>query len=218
MILDAYENPSEFSQKIHVQKAASFKSLYKIYNEIIPIAIGAITASIVTIIFVQSKVTRSKQELVELQQTGDKKNKLVSMINHEIKNQLGVISNLTGILLIEDEKNQLTDHQRKRIKQIRTTSHQINDLLSDFADINKLDLNKIRISKTTFDIKKYLENAMESLRPFTGEKDVQLCPHLTDTWIISADQKRISQVLDDLVKNAIDFVPESDGGIGFCKT
>ena len=213
VILDAYDNPSEFSQKIHVQKAASFKSLHKVYYEIIPIVIGAITASLATIIFVQSKVTRSKQEIVHLQETGDKKNELVSMINHEIKNPLSVISNLTDILLIEDEKNQLTDHQRKRITQIRTTSHQIDDLLSDFADINKLDLNKIAILKTTFDIKKYLENTMESLRPFTGEKNVQLRLILPDTWEVSADQKRLTQVLANLVKNSIDFVSESDGEI-----
>ena len=135
------------------------------------------------------------------------------MINREIKNPLSVISNLTDILLIEDEKNPLTDHQRKRISQIRATSHQIDDLLSDFADINKLDLNKITISKTTFDIKKYLENAMESVRPFTGEKNVQLRLRLTDTWTLSADQKRLSQVLSNLVKNSIDFVPESNGEI-----
>lgn len=213
VILDAYDDPSEFSQKIHVQKAASFKSLHKIYYEIIPIVIGAITTSTTAVIFIQSKATRSKKEVVHLQETGDKKNELVSMINHEIKNPLSVISNLADILLIDDKKNPLTDHQIKRIKQIRTTSHQINDLLSDFADINKLDLNKISLSKTTFDIKKYLENAIESVRPFTGEKNVQLRLQLSDTWSISADQKRLSQVLSNLVKNSIDFVPELDGQI-----
>ena len=39
VVLDAYDNPSEFSQKIHVQKAAGFKSLHKIYYEIIPIVL-----------------------------------------------------------------------------------------------------------------------------------------------------------------------------------
>ncbi|WP_299292082.1 porin PorA family protein [Nitrosopumilus sp.] len=213
VILDAYDSPTDFSQTIHVQKATSFKSLFNIYYNIIPIIIGVITASIATTLLIQSKVSKSKQEVVELLETGDKKNELVSMINHEIKNPLGVVSNLTDILLMEDEKNPLTDHQRKRIQQIRTTSHQIDDLLSDFADINKIDLNKIHISKTTFDIKKYLENAMESVRPFTGEKNVQLRLRLTDTWTVSADQKRLSQVLSNLVKNSIDFVSESDGEI-----
>ena len=78
--------------------------------------------------------------------------------------------------------------------------------MSDFTEVKKLELDQLSLSKTNVDLKEYLENVVESVRPFTGEKKVRLHLKLKDTWKITCDQKRISQVLSNLIKNSIDFV------------
>ena len=74
-------------------------------------------------------------------------------------------------------------------------------------------MEKLSLSKTEIDLKEYLENVIESVRPFTGEKNIQLHLKLEKTWKITIDQKRISQVISNLIKNAIDFIPENTGKI-----
>lgn len=211
-VLVAWDEPSEFSQKILVQKAQSFKSLHEIYHNVVPAMIIIITASVTIIVSLQSKFKKSKKDFSKLEQTDKQKDEFVSMMGHEIRNPLTPIISMCDILLMEKD-GKLNEEQRKRIEIIQKSSTQINELLADFTEVKKIDLDQISLSKSDIDLKEYLENVIESVRPFTGQKNIELHLDLNDTWKITCDQKRISQVISNLIKNSIDFVPENMGKI-----
>ncbi|MFB5626741.1 MAG: sensor histidine kinase, partial [Nitrosarchaeum sp.] len=149
---------------------------------------------------------------IKLEEKEKLKDELVSMLSHEIKNPLTPILNSCEQLLLEKDGN-LNEKQRKRIEIILKNSNSINELLNDFIELKKFDLNEITLSKTEIDLKEYLENVLESIRPFTGQKNIHLQLKLDNSWKIKCDQKRIAQVISNLVKNAIDFVPAKKGKI-----
>ena len=155
---------------------------------------------------------KMKFEKIQLSEKDKLKDELVSMLSHEIKNPLTPIQAMAKMLLMEKDDS-LSEKQRERIQVILKNSNVLNDLLSDFADIKKLDLEQVQLSKTEIDLREYLENVVESVRPFTGEKNIKFSLELKKSWKIVCDQKRISQVISNLVKNAIDFVPEGNGKI-----
>lgn len=156
-----------------------------------------------------TRLTHEKHQLKEKEKIKDE---LVTMLGHEIKNPLTPIQMISELLLMEKD-GPLTDKQRERVKIILDNSNILSELLTDFLDIKKFHLDQIKLSKTEVDLKEYLENAVESVRPFTEAKNIQFSLNLQKSWKIICDQKRISQVISNLVKNAIDFVPEGRGKI-----
>lgn len=211
-VLVASDSSSEFSQKILIQKAQSLKMLYAIYYEIIPIMIVIITGVVTIMTLFQSKLKKAEKEFLKLEEQEKLKDEFVSMLNHEIRNPLTPIIAMCNLLLLEKDGT-LNDKQRERIQSVLKSGHILKELLSDFADVKKLDLEQIQLSKTEVDLKEYLENVAESVRSFTCEKNIQLTLNLKKSWKIICDQKQISQVISNLVKNSIDFVPEDQGKI-----
>ena len=211
-ILIASDGPSELSQKILIQKVQSLKILHEIYHEIMPVIIMIMTGVVTIMTLFQQKFKKAKKEFLELEEKEKLKDEFVSMLNHEIRNPLTPIIAMCNLLLVEKDGN-LNEKQRERLELILKNGHILKELLSDFADVKKFDLEQGQLSKTEVDLKEYLENVLENVMSFTGKKDIQLSLNLDKSWKISCDQTRISQVISNLVKNAIDFVPKDNGKI-----
>ena len=203
---------SEFTEIILTQYTNAKIETMNFNNIVMPgfLAITLLIIGITWILFTNLKTI--KRESIQLQVVDRQKDELVSMLSHEIKNPLTPIVLICEQLLMEKDGD-LNETQRHKINIILKNGHQINELLTDFTEIKKLDLEKLTLSKTEIDLKEYLENVVESVRPFTGEKNIQLHLKLEKTWKITIDQKRISQVISNLIKNAIDFIPENTGKI-----
>ena len=212
IVLDAWDEPTSFSEITLIKRAKDLKTIYEIYNTVIPSIIIATTAIVLLAVGFQQRNKKSQEKITELKATEKQKDEFVSMLGHEIKNPLTPIMGMCDMLLSEADGS-LTEGQKRRIQTIQNSSKQLNDLLSDLSEVKKIELEKISLSKTELDIREYLENVIESVRPFTGDKNVHIQLEISDTWNIKCDQKRISQVISNLVKNAIDFVPEDNGKI-----
>ncbi|MGY5146920.1 MAG: porin PorA family protein [Candidatus Nitrosopumilus sp. bin_7KS] len=156
-----------------------------------------------------NKIRKDRSQLKEKEKLRDE---LISMVSHEIRNPLTPIISMCDLLLLEKDGN-LNNKQRERIQTILKNSTTLNELLSDFTEIKKLDLNQIPLIKTEIDLKDYLETVLESVRPFAAEKNIKLKLDLEKSWKIICNPKRISQVISNLVKNATDFVPQGKGEI-----
>ena len=203
---------TEFTE--HVFTELTFSQMENLYfnNILMPIFLEIIILVIGFLWILSTYFNKLSRERTQLETKEKLKDEVVSMLSHEIKNPLTPIQMASKLLLMEKDGS-LNEKQRLRIQTILKNSNILSELLSDFSEVKKLDLDQIKLSKTEVDLKKYLENVVESVRPFTGEKNIQFSLDLTKSWVIVCDQKRISQVISNLVKNAIDFVPEGKGMI-----
>ena len=203
---------SEFNEHILVEATISQIENMYFNNVLMPSLILTVILITGLVWILSSYSNRIKQERIQLEQKNKLKDELVSMLSHEIKNPLTPIKNICELLLLEKDGN-LNEKQRERIQAILKNSNVLNELLSDFADVKKIDLEQVPLSKIEVDVKEYLETVLETVRPFAGEKNIKLSLNLKTSWKMNCDQKRISQVISNLVKNAIDFVPQGRGQI-----
>lgn len=206
------KNTSEFTERILIENTISSINNNYFNTVIMPVLFLFVIVTGGLIIMGYSHFKSTKQDKIKLEEKQKLKDELVSMLSHEIKNPLTPIISLCDQLLLEKDGN-LNEKQRQKIQSILKNSKIVNDLLTDFIEVKKFDLEEIALSKTEIDLKEYLENVLESIRPFTGEKNIQLILDLDKSWKVLCDQKRITQVISNLVKNAIDFVPENKGRI-----
>lgn len=203
---------SEFTDQIMVQTTHTQIENFYFHNVLMP-SLFLIVITVTGLVWILSTSLRGvKQEQTQLKEKDKIRDELVSMLSHEIKNPLTPIMSMCNLLLLEKD-GELNEKQRERIHVILKNSTVLNELLSDFSTVKTLDLDKIPLLKIEVDVKNYLETVLESVRPFAAEKNVKLNLNLDKSWKMNCDQKRISQVLSNLVKNATDFVPQGRGEI-----
>ena len=151
-----------------------------------------------------------KNQLKELTKIDEQKDEFAAMVSHELKTPLVPIQLYTEMLL-QGVLGSLDDKQLKALNSIHNNIESLSDLVDDVLDVTKLELGRLALHKKQIDLKDLLPKNIESLSMFAKEKSVGLKLDLKTSEKMFCDPKRINQVISNLIKNSIDFVPESKG-------
>jgi two-component system sensor histidine kinase VicK len=158
----------------------------------------------------EKELKKTNRELIE---TENKKEEFISMIAHELRSPLVPIKGYAEMLLISKKMGQLTDIQKKALQSIYRNVKKQESLVEDILDVYKLDLGKIILTKQKVSILNMFTNVLNDLKSILEEKQISIITEINTKSIVYCDQKRIEQVLSNLIKNSIDFVPEKNGKI-----
>ena len=144
------------------------------------------------------------------------KNEFISMISHELRTPLVPIKGYTEMLLNPKLLGELNEKQLKAIQSIYRNVKKQESLVEDILDSTKLDLGQLNLLKKDVIIPDLFANVIKDIKFMADEKHVDILIDI-DTNIeknkVYCDEKRIEQVLSNLIKNSIDFVPPKGGKI-----
>jgi len=154
--------------------------------------------------------SRIKKQLKKLTKIDEQKDEFAAMVSHELKTPLVPIQLYTEMLL-KQVFGPLDEKQTKALQAIHNNVESLSELVDDVLDVTKLELGRLALNKKQVDMKDLVDKNIESLSAFAEEKKVSLKSDLKFTGKIFCDPKRINQILSNLIKNAIDFVPENNG-------
>jgi len=153
-----------------------------------------------------------KEKTEEAKETDISKDEFLSMITHELKTPLVPIQGYVDMLLGE-HLGSLNEKQKDRLKIIKTSSEALLRIISDLLDAQKLELGKLVVKKEKQNIKDTIDVAVQSLQPRATENNIIIKQHLDKKILVSHDRERITQVLTNLLKNALDVVNLDTGVI-----
>jgi len=151
-----------------------------------------------------------QNQIKELTKIDEQKDEFAAMVSHELKTPIVPIQLYTEMLL-KGVLGSLDDKQIKALHSIHTNIKSLNELVDDVLDVTKLELGRLALDKKQIDIKNLLTKSIESLKIFTEEKKIVIELDLNASGKIFCDPKRINQILANLIKNSIDFVPKDSG-------
>ena len=119
------------------------------------------------------------------------------------------------MLLKTNSLGVLNAKQKKAMHRVVRNVEKLEALVGDVLDVYKLDLGKLTLSKYDVDIAELINRTILDLTPITIEKQIELKSDIRTTKedSVFCDPKRIEQVLSNLVKNSVDFVPDKGGRI-----
>ncbi len=153
-----------------------------------------------------------KQKTEEAKETDIAKDEFLSMITHELKTPLVPIQGYVDMLLGE-HLGSLNEKQKDRLKIIKTSAESLLRIISDILDAQKLELGKLVVKKEKQNIKDTIDVAVQALQPRATENNITIKQHLDKDILLSHDRERITQVLTNLLKNALDVVNPDTGVI-----
>ncbi len=155
----------------------------------------------------------SIQQMVdEIKKSGKQKEEFSSMIAHELKTPLTPIQGYADLLLSE-KSGQLNEEQKRQIKLIKENARSLFRLISDFADVQKMDLKVLKLNKTKIHLVDAVNDSIVNMRQEIEKSNITLTTLLEERITCFCDKQRISQVINNLLTNSMDFCPKTNGKI-----
>ena len=132
----------------------------------------------------------------------------LSTVTHELRTPLYAVTGLTNMLLDENPKPEQIQH----LKSLKFSGEYLLTFINDILQINKIEANKVELDPEQFNLKTKVENVISALDNSAKNNNTQLHfnyeENLPETFI--ADQLKISQILINLIGNAIKFTKDGD--------
>ena len=152
---------------------------------------------------------------VEMQSAKEKAEKaslakaqFLSTITHELRTPLYAVTGLTHLLLEEDPK----EEQKEHLNSLKFSGEYLLSLINNILDLNKLEANKVEIEKTTFSLKKRINDVLVALKKSADDRKNQLILEFDDTIPskLVGDPLKLSQVLINLIGNSVKFTQNGE--------
>ena len=137
-----------------------------------------------------------------------KENFLANM-SHEIRTPLNAILGFTNIL----NRTKLDDQQQKHVQIIHSSCDNLLSIVNDILDLSKIEAGMMRIEGAPFRVRDVMATVEEMLLPKAEEKNIKLIVKVDEDVpkTLSGDAVRLTQIMVNLVSNAIKFTQE--GGV-----
>jgi signal transduction histidine kinase len=140
------------------------------------------------------------------------KTEFMAMISHELKTPLVPILLYTRMLK-DGRFGNLSEAQKEKTKIIVEAAESLAILVQDILDLQKAELGKLRLTFERIDIKEIIDEAIARTILLANRRGIILENLVEERIGVMMDKNRMIQVLSNLIKNAIDFVPVEEGKI-----
>lgn len=134
------------------------------------------------------------------------KEDFVSTMSHEIRTPLNAVIGLTNLLL---DRNPRAD-QKENLSSLSFSAKNLLALINGILDFSKLEAGKMEVEEIDFDLHDLLFSLKKTHQPLASTKGIRLMLNLDENIpeCIATDQLKLSQVLHNLVGNAVKFTQE----------
>ena len=160
-------------------------------------------------VVLEQKVEERTSELasaMEKAQDADKiKSAFLATMSHELRTPLNSIIGFTGILL-QRLAGPLNDEQAKQLSMIQNSSRHLLSLINDVLDISKIEAGQLELLPKSFSLRNSIEKSVKLIMPLAEKKNIGINQEIADNvGEITADQRRIEQIILNLLNNAVKF-------------
>eukprot|EP01114_Cavostelium_apophysatum_P005672 TRINITY_DN1684_c0_g1_i6.p1 TRINITY_DN1684_c0_g1~~TRINITY_DN1684_c0_g1_i6.p1 ORF type:complete len:1388 (-),score=495.83 TRINITY_DN1684_c0_g1_i6:174-4052(-) len=174
---------------------------------------------------VRRQLEEQRKRAADAEQNKIKLEEFIDTICHEMRNPLNGIYG--GVTLLQDEikiaqtfSAQIKEDSRtmydqfinSAIEQIETISkcaEQQKVIVNDVLDLSKLESNKIELNPIRFNLRSVISTVMQMCSPQAKQANVKISINVEDGAVqLVADSHRLSQILINIVSNAVKFTKE----------
>ena len=143
----------------------------------------------------------ANERLLELDRM---KSMFLASMSHELRTPLNSIIGFTGLLLME-MAGELNPEQRRQLEMVKSSSNHLLELINDILDISKIESGKVSLAIESFDIVEVADDIIKTVKPIADHKGLDLIYEGSESIPIQSDQRRVKQVLMNLVGNSVKF-------------
>jgi signal transduction histidine kinase len=133
------------------------------------------------------------------------KSAFLASMSHELRTPLNAILGFTGIVL-KGMSGPLTPEQSEQLGMVRESARHLLSLVNEVLDLAKIEAGQVTVHAKPFDVAASVGKVVRLLQPLADQKGLALTvvsPPRLEPMV--SDQRRIEQILLNLVNNALKF-------------
>jgi signal transduction histidine kinase len=143
-----------------------------------------------------------------LRRASELKTKFLSNVSHEFRTPLNSIISLARLLQSKLDGD-LTTEQLKQVRFIESSARDLQEMVNDLLDLAKVEAGKTRIRVKRFDVQELFSALKGMLKPLLADNN-SIDLNFEDTRDLAplhTDEGKVSQILRNLISNALKFTP-----------
>lgn len=135
------------------------------------------------------------------------KSEFLANMSHELRTPLNAILGFTE-LIIDEVYGKVPDELRESIEDIHTNGRHLLRLINDVLDLSKIEAGQMQLNLGQYSVQSLIDFVISATRSLAAEKRLELVSGVAESLPPAVgDSKRITQILMNLVGNAIKFTP-----------
>ncbi|WP_203296134.1 PAS domain-containing sensor histidine kinase [Luteirhabdus pelagi] len=151
---------------------------------------------------------KMKESLQKERELNELKTKFLSMVSHEFKTPLsGILTSATLVGKYTSEEQQ--PKREKHLKTIKAKIKYLDNILSDFLSIERLETGKTVYKFSQFPLSKVVNEVIYDANMLLKDGQQIEYPQDIDDIMLEFDEKILELVLTNLINNAIKYSPEN---------
>jgi len=144
----------------------------------------------------------------QLEAASRHKSEFLANMSHELRTPLNAIIGFSEVLT-ERMFGELNEKQAEYLKDIHASGQHLLSLINDILDLSKIEAGRMELERSEFDLPNALENALILVRERASRRGIRLGSTIEERLgVISGDERKVKQVLLNLLSNALKFTPE----------
>jgi len=149
----------------------------------------------------------------QLEVASQHKSQFLANMSHELRTPLNAVLGYTELIL-DNIYGDMSEKMRGVLERVQSNGKHLLGLINDVLDLSKIEAGQLTLSLDDYSIKDVVQNVFTVVEPLATEKKLALKIELpNDLPTAHGDHRRLTQVLLNLVGNAIKFTDSGEVAI-----
>ncbi len=146
-------------------------------------------------------------DITKMKEVEQLKSDFVANVSHELRSPLAAIQKNLGLIL-DQTAGVINANQKEFLSLAKDNVERLTRLINDLLDLSKIEAGKMELKKARTDLKALARNAVTAFTGWFREKGITARLDVPNTPLdLEVDADKITQVLNNLLSNALKFTP-----------
>src|SRR6266849_4009417 len=144
----------------------------------------------------------------QLEAASRHKSEFLANMSHELRTPLNAIIGFSEILA-EKMFGEINEKQTEYLQDILESGLHLLSLINDILDLSKIEAGRMELERSEFHLPDAIDNALILVRERASRRGIKLGSTIDERLgMLSGDERKVKQVLLNLLSNALKFTPE----------
>lgn len=136
------------------------------------------------------------------------KTEFLSITSHELRSPMTPMRAQLQMLM-KGYFGKLNGKQKEALEIVLSNTQRLDGIIIDFLEISRIEAARLKFNFIKADLRITVKKVLEEMKGFMPEKNIRLVNKVEKLPKISVDPDRVSQILRNLINNAIKFTREN---------